>query len=146
MSKRLVVLEAVKALIVEAAPMAEVLGLDGGEAAARRTHPDGIIEVGAGDLGEPEAMLSPLTYLYDHTIPVEVVGTSEMAIDAIMTAIGLGVAANRTLGGLCDWLDVTAAATESLGATDERGNLAARPDRGGSFTIIASYSTPNPLA
>lgn len=145
MSKRLIVLTAVKALLARAAPTAEVVGLDGADAAARRTPPDGLISMGAGDLGDPEVTLSPLTYLYDHSIPVEVLAPNEMTVDAIMAAIGAEVALDRTLGGLCDWLDLTAAGTEDIAATDDRGNLTARPDRGGTFNIVASYSTPNPL-
>ena len=145
MSKRLDVLSAVKELVTQAAPRALVMGLDGADAASRRTPSEGIVAVGSGDLGDPEVCLSPLTYLYDHAIPIEVLGPSEMVVDEIMTAIGLAVAEDRARGGLCDWLDTTAPGTEDVAATDDRGNLIARPDRGGSFTIIASYSTSNPL-
>ena len=145
MSKRLAVLTAAKALIAEACPDADVIGFDGTDAAAQRIPPGGRIILGAGDLGDAEITLSPLTYFYDHGIPVEVLALDEMMIDALLLAIGTAIDADRTLGGLCDWLDVTAAGTEDIASYDERGNLIARPDRGGSFMIMASYSTPNPL-
>lgn len=145
MSKRLAVLIAAKGLIEEACPDADVIGLDGADAAAHRIPAGGRVIVGAGDLGDADITLSPLTYFYDHGIPVEVLASDEQTVDALLLAIGTAVEADRTLGGLCDWLDVTAAGTEDIASYDERGNLIARPARGGSFMIMASYSTPNPL-
>ncbi len=145
MSKRLAVLTATKAMIATACPGADVIGLDGADAAAQRIPAGGRIIIGAGDLGDVEITLSPLTYFYDHSIPVEVLAPDETMVDALLLAIGTAVDEDRTLGGLCDWLDVTAAGTEDIASYDERGTLITRPARGGSFMIMASYSTPNPL-
>ncbi len=145
MSKRLAVLTAAKALIAGACAGADVIGLDGADEAAQRIPAKGRIIVGAGDLGDADITLSPLTYFYDHGIPVEVLAPDEATVDALLVKIGAAVGADRTLGGLCDWLDVTAAGTDDIAAHDERGNLITRPARGGSFMIMASYSTPNPL-
>lgn len=146
MSKRLDVLLAVKRLIEGALPAARVLGLDGAEAPPAIIPATGMVVVRTGDPGEPEYTLSPLTYFYDHRIPIEVSAlksanlTSDQALDVMMTAIGQAVAEDRSLSGLCDWLDTTSAGTEDI--YPEGGG---QPPRGGDFMIIASYSTSNPL-
>ncbi len=147
MSKRLDVLTAVKELIANALPRAKVLGLDGAEAAPATIPADGMVIVRTGDPGEPEYTLSPITYYYDHRIPIEVSTfatpglTTEEALDVMLVAIGEGVGADRTLGGLCDWLDTTSAGTDDIYA--EGGG---QPPRGAEIMLIASYSTRNPLA
>lgn len=146
MSKRLDVLLAVKALVEAALPDARVLGLDGAEAPPVIIPAAGMVVVRAGDPGDPEYTLSPLAYFYDHRIPLEVAAlkkanlTSEQALDVMLTAIGQAVAEDRSLGGLCDWLETTAASTEDIYA--EGGG---QPPRGADLMIIASYSTSNPL-
>jgi len=145
MSKRLDVLIAVKQLIEIALPGAKVLGLDGKEAPPATIPATGMVIVRTGDPGEPEYTLSPITYYYDHRIPIEVSTepsagiSSEEALDAMLMAIGHGIDADRTLGGLCDWLDASSPGTEDI---DGGG----QPARGADFMLIASYSTSNPLA
>ena len=147
MSKRLDVLLAVKQLIEVALPGAKVLGLDGKEAPPATVPATGMVVVRTGDPGEPECTLSPLAYHFEHRIPLEVstfksAGLSnEEALDVMLVAIGEGVAADRTLGGLCDWLDTTSAATEDVYADG-----GSEPPRGADLMILASYTTNNPLA
>lgn len=147
MSKRTDVLFAIKQLVTLALPGAKVLGLDGAEAPPAVVPATGMVVVRTGDPGEPQIDLSPPSYNYEHRIPLEVSAlksgglTSEEALDVMLMAIGEGVAADRTLGGLVDWLDTTSAATEDIYA--EGGS---QPPRGADIMIIASYSTPNPLA
>jgi len=147
MSKRLDVLLAVKQLVEAALPGARVLGLDGAEAPPAIIPAAGMVVVRTGDPGEAEYTFSPLTYFYDHRIPIEVSAlkgselTSEQALDVMLIAIGQAVADDRSLGGLCDWLETTSAATEDI-YPDGGG----QPPRGADLMIIASYSTPNPLA
>ena len=66
--------------------------------------------------------------------------TTEETLDVMLVTIGEGIARDRTLGGLCDWLDVSSAGTEDIYA--EGGG---QPPRGAELMIIASYSTSNPL-
>jgi hypothetical protein len=141
MSKRLDVLTAVKALVAAALPDAEVLGLDGDEAAPDRISAGGRVIVRSGTPGDPEVDLSPLTYHYEPEIPIEVASSTgdEDTLDAMTGAIGRAVQADRTLGGLVDWLDATAPLTDDVylaGAT---------PARGAVLSIIAAYSTSDPL-
>lgn len=143
MSKRHDVLKAVKALVKAALPHADVVGLDGDSAAPSRIAPGGRAVMRSGDPGDPEIDLSPLSYNYQHRIPLELTappGTDpERAVDLMAEAIGGVLETNRTLGGLCEWLEPTTATTEDLYVEG------APPPKGADFMIIASYSTPNPL-
>ena len=70
----------------------------------------GLVILRDGEAGEPiEVTMSPLTYHYDHIAEVEVYvqGTTgrEAAFDAIRTEIGAALGGDRTLGGLCDWIE-----------------------------------------
>lgn len=141
-SRRERVLDAIKTLIAGALPNAEVRrNLDKPE----RIPPGGLAIVRDGDPGEPEVLLSPLMYLYTHRIPVEIAvresGTQsrEQALDAMLAAIGAAVAADRTLGGLCDFIEAEAPATADIDAAG------AQTARWADAAIVASYGTPDPL-
>lgn len=105
----------------------------------------GYVNVDDGDPGEPEVTLNPPTWIYEHEIPVEVAAnssrqqTAEARLDAMLQAIGTAVAADRTLGGLCDYLMVAAATTEPL--TTE----GARVSRLAVVGLVAVYGTTDPL-
>ena len=61
--------------------------------------------------GEPEVTLSPLRYHYQHRAVIEAVvqGTDrDEAFDTLTTSIGAVITADRTLGGLCDWVEAEA--------------------------------------
>ena len=55
----------------------------------------------------PSVTLSPLRYHYQHRAEVEAVVQTgagrDTAFDALAAAVGTALAADRTLGGLCDW-------------------------------------------
>jgi hypothetical protein len=141
-SKREQVIEAVKSLLATALPNAEVKrNLDKPE----RIPPGGLVIVRDGDPGEPDVLLSPLVYVYEHRVPIEIAAfasaslSREEALDQMLSAIGTAVAADRTLGGLCEFLDTEAPASDDLeiaGALSGRWAEAA---------IIAAYSTSNSL-
>ena len=56
--------------------------------------------------------LSPLRYHYQHHAEVEAVvqiGTDrDAAFDALAAGVGMVLAADRTLGGFCDWVEAEA--------------------------------------
>lgn len=141
-SKRETVISAVKALVAEALPGAEVKR---NLAKAERIPPGGLVVIRDGDPGEPEVSLSPLTYLYSHRIPLEVAAyesatlTREQVVDVMLGAIGAAVMANRTLGGLCDWIETQAPVTNDIEA------LGALPGRFADLAILAVYATTDPL-
>jgi hypothetical protein len=83
-----------------------------GEVLPERIPATGLIILRDGKPGDPEVTLSPLTYFYEHRAELEVViqaGTGRDAqFDALTATIGAVLAADRTLGGLCDWVDAEA--------------------------------------
>ncbi|MBZ0138779.1 MAG: hypothetical protein K8H87_03275 [Pseudorhodoplanes sp.] len=140
-SKREQVLDAVVALITAAVPEAKV---ERNLAKPERIPPGGLVIVRDGDPGDPEVTLSPLTYVFSHRIPIEVAvhqasDPREQALDTILGLIGLEVAGNRTLWGLCDFLEAEAPATADI---ETAGAL---PGRWADVTIVAVYGTPDPL-
>jgi len=141
-SKREQVLEAITALVASALPSAEVKrNLDKPE----RIPPGGLVIVRDGDAGEPEILLSPLTYIYEHRVPIEIAAfasaslTREQALDQMLAALGEAVAADRTLGGLCEFLETEAPTSDDL---ETAGAISGR---WADAAIIASYVTANPL-
>lgn len=141
-SKREQVIEAVKSLLASALPNAEVKrNLDKPE----RIPPGGLVIVRDGEPGEPDVLLSPLVYVYEHRVPIEVAAfasaslSREEALDQMLSAVGTAVAADRTLGGLCEFLDAEAPTSDDLETTG------AISGRWAEAAIIAAYSTTNPL-
>lgn len=145
MSKRLDVLLAVKALAAGAAPLAEVLGLSGDDIGLGDPPRAGRIIVRAGTPALVETTLSPVAYWYDHEVPVEIYAFDEAALDALLVALGVAIDADRTLGGLVDWLDAVAPETDDLAAYSPDGDLLAS-DRVTTLNLTASYSTSGPLS
>lgn len=145
MSKALDVAAAIKTLVQDALPGADVLGLDGRDAAPDRIGPLGRVIVRAGDPGDPEIDLSPITYNYDHTFELEIAAyqsssrTAAQAVDDMLGAVATAIQANRTLGGLVDWLDAASPLTDD--DYSEGAPVARRADA----TIVATYSTTRPL-
>lgn len=144
MSKREQVLSAVFAMIGGAAP-AGVVPVRNQEKPSR-IGPNGAILMRDGDPGEPSDVdLSPLTYYYEHKVPLEVafvpsgVQTKEQALDALLAPLGAAVSADRTLGGLCLFLEVEAPSISGLEATGAVTGLWA------DLAIIATYATNDPL-
>ena len=103
----------------------------------------GLVILRDGTPGEPEVSLSPLTYHYEHAAVVEVIvqgqATQDAQFDAICVAIGTRLAANRTLGGLCDWLE--GAAPDPTEIITDGGE----PMKGAAVTVTLTYSTTNPI-
>lgn len=142
-SKREQVLDAIKALVLTALPYADVeRNRDKPQAIAA----GGTVIIRDGDPGEADVTLSPLTYLWDHRIPLEV-GAYESGgkspgevLDDMLRPLGAAIEADRTLGGLCDWIDVSAPVTDSIEA------FGVEPGRWADLDIVATYATTNPLA
>jgi hypothetical protein len=106
-SKRELVLAALHArLQTLAAPVLR------GDVLPERIPATGLIILRDGKPGDPEVTLSPLTYFYEHRAELEVViqaGTGRDAqFDALTADIGTVLEGDRTLGGLCDWIDAEA--------------------------------------
>jgi hypothetical protein len=141
-SKRESVIAAIKAKIDAAVPAATVKR---NAPKPERIPAGGLVILRDGDPGEPEVILSPLVYVYTHRIIVEIAAveapplTREQVCDQLMAAIGVAVAADRTLGGLCDWVEPEAATSADIEAQGTQAGRFAE------FVIIAVYGTGNPL-
>lgn len=104
----------------------------------------GLIILRDGQPGEPEVTLSPMRYHYQHRAELEVVvqaGTGRASVfDTLVAAIGAALEADRTLGGLCDWVEPEAPASVDL-PVDGAAALKAAV-----ITLNLHYSTTGPLA
>lgn len=104
----------------------------------------GLIILRDGEPGEPEVTMSPLAYEYDHRAEIEVyvqkASGREAVLDGLKAAIGTLIAADRTLGGLCLWVEPVAPKVNAL------------PLEGGASLLTAEigarlvYLTTDPLA
>jgi hypothetical protein len=60
---------------------------------------------------EPEMLLSPLTYIYEHLVTVEAMvqhpdpATRDSLLDSLLASMGGVITANRTLDGLAEWVE-----------------------------------------
>ena len=80
-----------------------------GEVLSERIPPAGLMILRDGNPGELGVTLSPLTYHFQHRAELEVIVQSatdrDTLFDALTAQIGAVIAADRTLGGLCDWVE-----------------------------------------
>ena len=123
-------------------PLAALILRD--EVLPERIPPAGLIILRDGQPGEPEVTLSPLRYHYQHHAELEVVvqaaNARASAFDSLIAAIGLALATDRTLGGLCDWIEAEAPASVDLPVEGAAALKAAV------ITVVLHYTTPDPLA
>ena len=114
-----------------------------GEALPERIPATGLIILRDGRPGEPEVTLSPLIYFYEHRAELEVViqaGTGrDTLFDALTASIGATLAADRTLGGLCDWVEAEAPEPVDLPIEGAAALKAAV------IILVLHYATQDPL-
>lgn len=81
---------------------------------------DGLLFLRDGDPGEPETLLSPLSYYWEHHASLEVLVQAgeatqrDQIMDALFQNIADAIAVDPTLGGLCDRATPLAADTSSI--------------------------------
>jgi hypothetical protein len=113
-----------------------------GEVLPERVPSAGLLILRDGEPGEPEVTLSPLRYHYRHRAEIEAVvqGTGrDAAFDTLCAGIGTAIAADRTLGGLCDWVEAEAPRPVDL-AVEGAASLKAAV-----IPVILHYTTADPL-
>jgi hypothetical protein len=113
-----------------------------GEVLPERVPAAGLLILRDGDPGEPEVTLSPLTYHYQHRAEIEAVvqgADRDAAFDALLTGVGTALAADRTLGGLCDWVEAEAPRPVDL-AVDGAATLKAAI-----IPVVLHYASADPL-
>ena len=72
---------------------------------------EGLVILRDGDVGEPEILLSPLSYVWTHAARIEAFSGSadpDGHLDDLLMAIATALTADPTLGGLVDLIDVGA--------------------------------------
>lgn len=114
------------------------------ETLAREVPPAGMMILRDGAPGEPEVLLSPPSYWYDHRADLEVIvdgatDARDAVFDALKLSVAAALAADRTLGGLCDY---------AIGAAPEAVDLpieGAEGMKAAVIPIVLSYGTPDPL-
>ena len=103
----------------------------------------GLIILRDGQPGEPEVTLSPLRYHYQHRAELEVVVQAPngraSTFDTLIVAIGAAIEADRTLGGLCDWVEPEPPASVDL-PIDGAAAL-----KSAVITVVLHYTASGPL-
>ena len=114
-----------------------------GEVLPERVPAAGLLILRDGDPGEPAVTLSPLCFHYQHRAEVEAVvqaGTGrDAAFDTLAAGVGTALAADRRLGGLCDWVEAEAPRPVDL-AVDGAATLKAAV-----IPIVLHYASADPL-
>lgn len=115
-----------------------------GEVMPERVPAAGLMILRDGSPGEPGVTLSPLAYHYQHRAELEVIvqsGTERDSLfDALTAQIGTAIAADRTLGGLCDWVEPEA--PEPVDLPVEAG----APLKAAVIPVVLHYSIADPLS
>ncbi len=113
-----------------------------GEVLPERVPSHGLLILRDGDPGEPEMTLSPLCYHYRHRAEVEAIvqgAKRDLLFDELTMSLGAALESDRTLGGLCDWVEVEAPQPVDLpiegGATIKAGII----------PVILHYAHAHPL-
>ncbi len=114
------------------------------EVLPERIPPGGLIILRDGQPGEPEVTLSPLRYHFQHRAELEVVVQAAKdratAFDTLIAAIGTTLETDRTLGGLCDWVEAEASRPVDVPVEGAASLKAAV------ISVVLHYSTDDPLA
>lgn len=108
-----------------------------------RVPPDGLLNLRDGEPGEPEVTLSPVAYHYQHRAEIEAVvqgADRDAAFDTLCGSIGAAITADRTLGGLCDWIEAEAPRPVDL-PVDGAASLKAAV-----IPVVLHYTVADPLA
>ncbi|NPD21432.1 acyl-CoA transferase [Alterinioella nitratireducens] len=82
-----------------------------GEVQPERVPSEGLLILRDGEPGDPDVTLSPLAYHYQHRAEIEAVvqgDDRDELFDNLCASVGAALAADRTLGGLCDWVEAEA--------------------------------------
>jgi hypothetical protein len=113
-----------------------------GEVLPERVPAAGLLILRDGEPGEPDVTLSPLAYHDQHRAEIEAVvqgDDRDTAFDTLTASSGTTLAADRTLGGLCDWVEAEAPRPVDLPVEGAASVKAAV------VPVVLNYSTDDPL-
>lgn len=104
----------------------------------------GLIVLRDGEPGEPFVTMSPPVWEYQHRAEIEVyvqkAAGREAKIDTIKAAIGTALASDRSLGGLCDWVEPAPPEAAAFALDGAAPMLSHR------IAVTLVYVTTDPLA
>jgi hypothetical protein len=138
--------EAILSALFEALRTNLISSVRRNEALPEKVPSTGLVILRDGEAGEPEILLSPLSYIWRHRAPLDVVvggatqAERDAALDTLLIAIGSVLDANRTLGGLVDYLEISAPSFEIVPIEG------AAPIKGAVVPVILHYETSSPLS
>jgi len=127
---------------LQTAPGATVLR---GAILPERIPSGGLLILRDGDPGTPEVTLSPLQYHYEHRAEIEVIvqgktpANRDAAFDVLLAKLATAITTDRTLGGLCDWVEAEAPQPVDLPVEGTEALKAAV------ISVVLHYSTADPL-
>lgn len=113
-----------------------------GDVLPERVPPDGLLILRDGEPDEPEVTLSPVANHYQHRAEIEAVvqgADRDATFDTVCASVGAVLAADRTLGGLCDWVEAEAPRPVDLPVEGAASLKAAV------IPVILHYTTADPL-
>ena len=113
-----------------------------GEVLPERIPIAGLLILRDGEPGDTEITLSPLMYHYQHRAEIEAVvpgANRDTAFATLCASIGTVISDDRTLGGLCDWVEAEAPRPVDL-AVEGAASLKAAV-----IPLILHYTTSDPL-
>lgn len=99
-----------------------------------------------GEPGDPESLLSPPSWYFEHRAEIEIVvdGADEAArtaaLDVLVEQVGAVIAADRTLSGACDYVQGYAPSVAEIPV--ESG----APFGGATIPVVLAYVSTDPLA
>lgn len=105
----------------------------------------GIVILRDGASEEAEVLLSPLTYIYEHLVTVEIMvqnpdpAIRDSTLDALLVSIGGIINANRTLDGLAEWVEARSPEFQ------EEPIEGAASIRAATVLIMVRFATNDPL-
>lgn len=115
-----------------------------GEVLPERIPSAGLMILRDGTPGEPGVTLSPLTFHFQHRAELEIIVQSAMdrdtVFDVLVTEVSAVICADRTLRGLCDWVEAEAPQPVDLPIEGAASLKAAV------IPVVLHYSTPDPLS
>ncbi len=105
----------------------------------------GTIILRDGTEEEPEVLLNPLTYIYEHLLTAEVMvqdadqAQRDALLDSLLVSMGGVINANRTLDGLAEWVEARSPDFQ------EEPMEGAATIRSATALIMIRYFTSDPL-
>lgn len=125
-------------------------GLSGPDAMRNEPHgrsvpAGGLLNLLDGKPGNPDVLLSPARYSYEHQaeivvdVQAETASARDAAMDTLLASIGAAIEADKTLGGAVENATAFQPETETINVTN------GKPVKVASVIVVLDYTTSTPL-